>query len=198
MQIFKYGKPFFRRLFFVIFNAGAVRKAYKLQLFSLEFCLGFALWIILAGVVLLRLNAQVALPTWLILPIALVSVFIGCCWIVLPLVIYLERKGNQFLTHPFSPGNLINTLNGATLWHRAIQGKLSAQFLGAILLDIGCLWLLFPWHIAASWQALFHLAFFANTIFYIVFPLLLFLGEWMRRGVQKELFQRSHQTRSGW
>lgn len=188
MSVFKTRTPFFRHLFCVAFNAGAVRKAYLLRLLSQEFCLGLICWVASAGIVLLPITARVSLPKWFLLPVTMFSVFTGYCWIAFPLFVYLGRKGEQFLAYQIKPGNILNTLTGVSLWHRAVQGKLTLQFLGAILLDVGCIWLLFRWYTNPSWLALFYLAFFVNTLFYIALPFVLFLGKWFEQGCKKKLF----------
>jgi hypothetical protein len=89
--------------------------------------------------------------------------------------------------------NQFSTFNG--LLDPLPDHALLFDLFGALLLDFGFVWLLFPWQTTLTWQALFHLAFFLNTIFFVIFPFLLFLGYWTRRGLHKELLQRRHQTR---
>lgn len=192
MQDPKQARSFGRALFFVVFNVGAVRNASELCLFSRAFGLGLVFWAISSGVVLFRLGALIALPGWFTASLTVFSVFTGCCWVAFPLLVYLAKKADQLLARQIAPGRLIKTLTGAALWHQAVQGKLTLQFLSALLLESGFVWMLFPWHISTFWQVLFHIAFFLNTIFYLIFPLLLFLGAWAQRGIHKALFHRHH------
>lgn len=183
-------RPFGRTLFLLVFHGNAVRNAYELRLFSHEFGLSLICWAISSVCILLRFTMVIALPSWLTISLAVFSVFSGCCWVALPLLVYLARKTEQFLAYEITPGKLIKTLTGAALWHQAAQGRLTLQFFGALLVESGFIWVLFPWRLSAAWQVFFHGAFFLNTIFYLIFPLLLFLGAWIQRGVHTTLFHQ--------
>lgn len=191
MRVLEHPEPFFRRLLFIIFNGGAVRNAYAHRLFSREWCLGCVSWALLSGIVLWHSAASMALPEWFIIPTAILAVFTGGCWVAFPIFVSLISAIDQVVEKQIKPGRRIRYLMGWSLWHQAVQGKLSFQFLGAMLLEIGSVWIAGHWPIHSSWQVLFDLAFCINTLFYLVFPLLLFLGQWIHRGMSKALFIRT-------
>lgn len=188
MQVLKSTKSTLRRFIFVAFNGNAARKASMSSLFSKEFCLGGICWVFTSGLLLLHTLARIALPMWLLLPLMLISVFTGCCWVVFPVLVYLVRRGDQLLAYQIMPGYFAKMLIGVLLWQQAVRGKLSFQFLCAILLDIAVAGILLHWPLTSSWQTLFRVALFLNTIFYIAFPLLLFLGQWFQHRMQKAIF----------
>ncbi len=182
MPVFTQWKPFFRRFLFIIFNAEALRKAFQLHLFSLEFLLGVIGWAISAGILLFFLFMHVSWPVWFMLPVALFAIFTGCCWVAFPCFVFLAGKLDQLSERRITPGSVIRAFTGVSLWSQAMQGKLPRQFSGAILLDCGLLWLCLDWHASLPWQALFHFAFFINTVFYVALPsLLFFLGQHLHR-----------------
>ena len=184
-------ESFLRRLFLITFNGGAVRKAATHQLFSREFCLGCLAWACLSGLVVLQSAARMALPEWLMAPTAILAVFTGCCWVIFPIFVSAIGSFNNIAEKTIRPGKGFRYLTGNLLWQQALQGKLSFQFFGALLLESVFIWMARRELIQApAWQFIFGLACFINTLFYLVLPFLLFLGQWFHRGINKAPFQK--------
>lgn len=194
MRVFKQNEAYFRQILLIVFNGGAVRNAYAHRLFSREFCLGCFSWASSASIILWHITARISLPEWFMVLMAIFAVFTGCCWVAFPTFIYLINTIDQILEKQINPGRCIRYLMGWSLWHQAVQGKLSFQFLGAMFLEGGSIWIAGHWPIHTSWQVLFNLALCINTLFYLVFPLFLFLGQWIHRGMSKALFPKNHPT----
>lgn len=163
--------PALQKLGLLILNAQAARKAYEQHLLSRAFLTGCICWTLFAGTILLQMGRTITLPGFVMTLIKIVSVFIGCCWIILPVLIYLEGKVDRQVHRVITIGPILRFLSGIALWCQAAQGRPRhlSQLPGAIIVSVLFGFVLFTWPISHPWQALLALAFFVNTIFYILF-----------------------------
>jgi hypothetical protein len=171
----KHIAPVFQRSLLVACNASATRKALQGHLFSQEFLLGLIWWTVSAGVVLWEVWTKSAFPRPLMAGTVLFFLFTGCCWVLLPILVALERSlehgsRQSILASPWLP-----VLTGVQLWHQAAQGFLSRPFGVALLVGIGLWFATFRWALPQPWSAWFGVAFFVNAAFYLVFPFFIFL-----------------------
>lgn len=179
--------PDTREILFFTFNVSSIRRAWNHHLLSKEFLVGLALWGISVAVVLLHIVMNFPVPTFLLAIIAIFSVFLGCCWVALPVFVYLQMKMHRQLRRTLRARRFLRFVTGISLWQQAVRGRLPLQFLGTLVVGAWLAFLAFAWPMAASWQVLFLLAFFVDVVFFIFFPLLLFLGWWVRRGMRWEV-----------
>jgi len=189
-------RPDLRKILLVMFNVYAIRKACILHLLSKEFLLGCFLWGVSVEIILLQGATAIAIPAPILTIIKIFSVFSGCCWVAFPIFVYLKVQLDRQMQKTLKTGSLFQFLTGVSLWHQTVRGKLPAQFLGAIFVGIGLAVCAFKWQLNSSWQVLFVLAFAVNALFFLLFPLLLFLGKWINRGIQQELHQGRKQQGS--
>lgn len=175
MNIIKRIGPLFQRSILVIFNTRALHKAFRQQLLSWEFLIGFTCWALSAGIILLQLWVKRPLPELPLVLLVLFSLFTGCCWVFAPISVYLGRRIDQWMHRSLRPHNRFQLLTGTHLWHQAAQGKLSLQLAGTLLLGILLWFVAFQWTLGQPWQAWMVVAFFVNALFFVVFPFLIFL-----------------------
>ncbi|HET8846511.1 MAG TPA: hypothetical protein VFN35_33920, partial [Ktedonobacteraceae bacterium] len=167
--------------------------AYLLHLFSKEFLLGLFLWGISVGIILLQIITRISMPSFLLTGIKVFSVFAGCCWVAFPLFMYLEMKMHRQLRKTLKPGRTFPFVTGIDLWQQAVRGRLPVQFFGAIVLEAWLVFVALGWPLSASWRVLLLLALWINAMFFVVFPLLLIVGVWVKRGVRSVCCQRRRQ-----
>lgn len=175
--------PDLRDILFFVFNVSSIRKACKLCLLSKEFLYSFSIWGMLVIIILLQSSTHMPVPALLLAFIKIFSVFAGCCWVALPVFIYLEIKMHRQLQRTLKPNQMLQFVAGISLWQQAARGRLPVQFFGAIIVGIWLAFFAFCWPMNTSWQALFILAFLMNITFFLIFPLFLFLKKWINQGI---------------
>lgn len=174
MNIMHRISPLFRRFILVIFNVGALRHACN-HVLSREFLAGFAVWVLSAVAILFLWWTKRTLPGLPMVLLVLFSLFTGCCWVLVPVSVYLGETLDRWMRRRISERSWLQTLAGTHLWHQAARGKLSQQFFWALLVGIVLWFAAFQWTWSQTWQAWMVVAFLINALFFVFFPLLLFL-----------------------
>lgn len=106
--------------------------------------------------------------------------FTGGSWVLVPISMYLGRTIDHWMRRRMPGRSWLQWLTGVRLWHQAASGKLSPQFLAALLIGLFLLLAAFHWTLHQPWQAWMAVAFVVNALFFVVCPLFIFLEKHVR------------------